>query len=64
MNLIVTYQEYDGKLNFTTDTWTAPNHRSFITFWVHLEHKGTPLVMPLDIQELPRVSGRHTSHDV
>ncbi|KAF9225171.1 hypothetical protein BS17DRAFT_700379, partial [Gyrodon lividus] len=48
------YKEYDGKVNFTTDAWTAPNHRVFIAFTVHLEHKGEPLTMPLDIVEVVR----------
>ncbi|KIM61366.1 hypothetical protein SCLCIDRAFT_122127 [Scleroderma citrinum Foug A] len=53
-------QEYNGKLNFTTDAWTVPNHHAFIAFCVHLEHNGTPLTMPLDIVEVPKVSGRLT----
>jgi hypothetical protein len=67
--LIITYQEYKGRLNFTMDAWTAPNHQAFVAFWVHLEHKGAPLAMPLDIQELPTVSrgtylAQHVSTDM
>ncbi|KIK92032.1 hypothetical protein PAXRUDRAFT_148193, partial [Paxillus rubicundulus Ve08.2h10] len=46
--------EYDGKVNFTTDAWMAPNHRAFIAFSVHLAHKGEALTMPLDIIEVAR----------
>ncbi|KAG2741723.1 hypothetical protein P692DRAFT_20750096, partial [Suillus brevipes Sb2] len=49
------HQEYAGKLNFTTDGWTATNHRVFITFLVHLEHNDVLLTFPLDIVEVPKV---------
>ncbi|KAF8121439.1 hypothetical protein EV363DRAFT_1185876 [Boletus edulis] len=49
-------KEYDGKLNFTTDAWTAPNHRALVAFSVHLEHKGTPLHFPLDVIEVAKVT--------
>ncbi|KAG2362078.1 hypothetical protein BDR07DRAFT_1451332 [Suillus spraguei] len=42
-------REYDGKLNFSTDSWTSPNHHAYIALLMHLEHKGIPLCMPLDI---------------
>ncbi|KAI5991974.1 hypothetical protein EDC04DRAFT_2587236, partial [Pisolithus marmoratus] len=48
-------REYDGKLNFTTDGWTSPNHQAFIAFCVHLQETGKLLVMPLDIIELVMV---------
>ncbi|KAI6039429.1 hypothetical protein EDC04DRAFT_2867974 [Pisolithus marmoratus] len=48
-------QEYDGRLNFTTNGWTSPNHCVLITFSVHLEHKGQAVSMPLDIIEVPWV---------
>ena len=48
---------YKGKLNFTIDTWTAPNHHMFSTITVHLEDKGEMLMIPLDIWEIARVSG-------
>ncbi|KAG2127194.1 uncharacterized protein EDB93DRAFT_1257150 [Suillus bovinus] len=47
-------QEYDGKINFTTDAWSSPNHRAFVVFSVHLEHKGIPLSLPLDIIEVAK----------
>ncbi|KIK72754.1 hypothetical protein PAXRUDRAFT_179977, partial [Paxillus rubicundulus Ve08.2h10] len=52
-------EEYDGKVNFTTDAWMAPNHRAFIAFSIHLEHKGELLTMPLDIIEVARVSATY-----
>ncbi|KIK92857.1 hypothetical protein PAXRUDRAFT_146429 [Paxillus rubicundulus Ve08.2h10] len=55
-----TYQEYNGMLSFTTDAWTSPNHHVFMAFSVHLEHKGVPLSMPLDIVEVAAVSITHT----
>ena len=50
-----THQEYDGKLSFTTDTWTTPNHRALVAFSVHLQHKGMPLSFPLDVVEVVKV---------
>lgn len=50
-----TDQEYDGKMNFTTDGWTSMNHRALVAFSVHLEHQGVPLSFPLDIVEVATV---------
>ncbi|KAJ7343896.1 hypothetical protein DFH08DRAFT_701908, partial [Mycena albidolilacea] len=47
--------EYDGRLSFATDAWTSPNHRTFVAWTVHLQHKGEPLVFLLDIFEVPEV---------
>ncbi|KIM53944.1 hypothetical protein SCLCIDRAFT_31494 [Scleroderma citrinum Foug A] len=47
-------KNYDGKLNFTTDAWTSPNHWAFIAFCIHMEHEGKPLTMPLDIIEVAK----------
>ncbi|KAF9227251.1 hypothetical protein BS17DRAFT_694894, partial [Gyrodon lividus] len=49
-------KEYNGKLNFTTDAWTALNHCALIAFSVHLEHKGKSLSFPLDIVEVAKVT--------
>ena len=49
-------QAYNGELNFATDTWTAPNHKSFTAVTVHLEDEGEALVLPLDVVEVARVS--------
>ena len=51
-------QEHEEKLSFSTDGWTSPNHRPFVAFMVHLVHKGSPLMLPLDIAELAQVSQR------
>ncbi|KIK40538.1 hypothetical protein CY34DRAFT_24776 [Suillus luteus UH-Slu-Lm8-n1] len=48
--------EYDGKLNFSTDGWTSPNHRVYVELLMHLEHKGIPLCILLDIVEVPKNS--------
>ncbi|KAI6100033.1 hypothetical protein EDD16DRAFT_1492240, partial [Pisolithus croceorrhizus] len=41
---------------FSTDTWTAPNHKAFTAVTVHLIEKGEVLVMLLDFIEVARVS--------
>ncbi|KIJ16143.1 hypothetical protein PAXINDRAFT_75985, partial [Paxillus involutus ATCC 200175] len=52
-------KEYDSKLNFTTDAWTALNHHALIAFSVHLGHKGAPLSFPLDVIEVDKVIGTY-----
>ncbi|KAG1852959.1 hypothetical protein C8R48DRAFT_749732 [Suillus tomentosus] len=47
--------EHEGKVNFTTDGWTSTNHRALVAVSAHLEHKGVPLSLPLDIVEIPKV---------
>ncbi|KAJ7601412.1 hypothetical protein DFH06DRAFT_924135, partial [Mycena polygramma] len=47
--------EYTGKLSFTTDAWTSPNHRAFVAWTVHFQHNGQPLSFLLDIYEVPTV---------
>ena len=47
-------KEYDGHLSFATDAWTSPNQRAFVAITVHLEHKGEPVSMLLDIVEVAR----------
>ena len=49
-------QEYDGRINFATDTWTSPNHYTYAAVTAHLEVKGEPIAIVLDIIELPKVS--------
>ncbi|KAI0697428.1 hypothetical protein C8T65DRAFT_582743 [Cerioporus squamosus] len=46
---------YPGRLHFATDAWTAPNHRPFVAFTVHLEVEGATLSIILDIVELAKV---------
>ena len=45
-------QSYEGALSFATDAWTSPNHRAFVAVTVHLEEKGIPISMLLDIVEV------------
>jgi hypothetical protein len=47
-------QEYEGALNFATDTWTSPNHKAYIAFTVHFKHEGSPMLMLLDLVEVPK----------
>jgi hypothetical protein len=52
---LITYlelQEYEGALNFATDAWTSPNHKAYVAFTVHFEHKGNPVSMLLDLVEV------------
>jgi hypothetical protein len=45
-------QSYEGALSFATDAWTSPNHRAFVAVTVHLEEKGVPVSILLDIVEV------------
>ena len=47
-------QEYEGQLNFATDTWTSPNHKAFVAFTVHFAHEGVPISMLLDLVEVAK----------
>lgn len=51
-------QEYKGRISFTTDAWTSPNHQSFMAFCVHMEHEGKLLTFLLDVMEVAKV-GQH-----
>ena len=37
-----------------TDAWTSPNQRAYIAITVHLEHKGEPVSLLLDIVEVAK----------
>ena len=39
-------------MSFTTDAWTSPNQCVYVAITVHLEHKGEPVAMLLDIVEV------------
>jgi len=41
-------------LNFATDAWTSPNHKAYVAFTVHFEHKGVPISMLLDLVEVAK----------
>ena len=45
-------QEHVGALNFTTDTWTSPNHKAYVAMTVHFENAGVPVSMLMDIIEV------------
>lgn len=47
-------QNFSGKLNFATNTWTSPNHKAYVALTIHLEHNGKPLSMLLDIVEMSK----------
>ena len=49
------YQDYDGDLNFATDAWMLPNHKTYIAVSVHLEWNGELLILILDIIEVAKV---------
>ena len=48
-------QEHPGHVHFATDAWSAPNHRAFVAWTVHLHHEGHILTFLLDIMEVPEV---------
>ena len=52
------FQEYEGALNFATDAWTSPNHKAYVAFTVHFEHKGVPILMLLDLVEVAESHSR------
>jgi hypothetical protein len=46
-------QDHPGRIHIATDAWTSTNHRAFVAWTVHLEHKGCMLAFLLDIVEVP-----------
>ncbi|KAJ7798194.1 hypothetical protein B0H14DRAFT_2231958, partial [Mycena olivaceomarginata] len=54
-------QDYPGRLSFGTNAWTSPNHRAFVMWTVHLQHKGELWSFPLDVYEVLEVrnSSKH-----
>ena len=47
-------KEYDGRLSFATDAWTSPNQRAYVAITVHLQHKGEPISLLLNIVEVAK----------
>ena len=47
-------QQYPGKLSFSTDAWTSPNHKVFIAVSIHLEKDGSAMSFLLDMVEVAR----------
>ncbi|KAG1895337.1 uncharacterized protein F5891DRAFT_960313 [Suillus fuscotomentosus] len=54
-------REYKGKINFTMDGWTLPNHRTLVALLVHFKYKGEPLSILLDVIE---VAKSHTGEEL
>jgi len=52
-------QEYDGKINFATDAWTSPNHYAYVALTAHLEAKGEPISIVLNVVEVAKVHDQH-----
>ncbi|KAH6889518.1 hypothetical protein BKA70DRAFT_1056220, partial [Coprinopsis sp. MPI-PUGE-AT-0042] len=47
-------QDHPGSLHFATDSWSSPNHKSYVAFTVHFEQDGVPISLLLDFVELPK----------
>jgi hypothetical protein len=47
-------RDHEGKLNFSTDAWTSPNHKAFVAVTVHFEINGVPMSMLLDLVEVAK----------
>lgn len=45
-------QGHQGKLSFTTDAWSLPNHRTFVAITVHFEVNGVLVTLLLDVVEV------------
>ena len=39
-------------MNFATNAWTSPNHKTYVAFTVHFTHEGEPIFMLLDLVEV------------
>lgn len=50
-----TIKEHVGRINFATDAWTSPNHYAYVAVTAHLEVRGEPICIVLDVVELPVV---------
>jgi hypothetical protein len=61
LSLTNNLKEYEGRLSFATDAWTSPNQRAYVAITVHLENKGEPISMLLDIVE---VAKSHTGENL
>jgi hypothetical protein len=47
-------QNYVGRLSFTTDAWTSPNHKAYIAVTVHFEQDGAPISLLLDLVQVAK----------
>jgi len=48
-------KEHAGLISFATDAWTSPNHLAYVAITAHLEVRGKPICIVLDVVELPVV---------
>ena len=49
-------QEYEGNISFATNAWTSPNHYAYVALMAHFKTQGQPIVIVLDVVEMPKVS--------
>jgi len=52
IDLTQTYQEHQGALSFAMDAWTSLNHTPYVAIMVHMEEKGIPVSLLLDIVQV------------
>ena len=50
----MTHQSYKGRISYTTDCWTSPNHRAFLALLGYIEVGAQIWVFPVDVIEVPR----------
>jgi len=55
-------KEHEGALSFATNACTSPNHCAYIAITVHVETKGQPVNLLLDLVEVAKVW--NTYHEV
>ena len=48
-NIANMMKAYDGRVNFTSDTWTGPDHRPYFGVLAHFEHEGRAMCLPMDL---------------
>jgi len=48
-------KEHAGLISFATDAWTLLNHLTYVAVTAHLEVRGKPICIVLDVIELPMV---------
>jgi len=61
--LMTHIQEYDGDINFATDTWSSLNYYAYVAFTAHFEVKGQPIAIVLDVVEVPEVRSSNNGYD-
>ena len=48
-------KEHAGHISFATNAWTLPNHLAYVAITAHLEIRGEPICIVLNVVELPVV---------